>query len=303
MNSAFRAPDQHELFTKIDSLDMDAIEKHQLEIILGKTSIFYVPDSRYRRKKFMNSIMAQVIAVKPGTSLDSQDTEVLFLQLNYIRLKMSRLHRKLLKAKPWTLKDVRSLLQWDNRQRDIRDKIVTGNLGLVLAMAKKVDYCYADFCDLISEGSMALLRATEKFDCSRDFEFSTYACRAILRSFFRISKQGSRYRNLFPVQFDTGLEKDDYRDRIQADIHQDQLEELTSIMRCNAACLSGVEQSIVQMRFRLQDDSARPLTLKQVGEQLGISKERVRQIQVRALAKIRDIAQERMDIQVLAMAR
>jgi len=296
MSSAFRVPDQQELFTKIDRLDIDVFEKHQLEMILRKTSIFYVPDSRYRQKKIMNSIMARKIAVKPGTSLDSQDTEVLFLQLNYIRQKMERMHRKLLKAKLWNLKDIRSLLQWYNRQLEIRGEIVTGNMGLVLAMAKHVNYYSVEFSDLVSEGSMALLRATEKFDCSRGFKFSTYACRAILKSFSRIYKQGSRYRSLFPVQLDTSLEKDDYMDRIQAGIHQDQLEELASIISCNAARLSEVEQSIVQMRFCLEDDPASPMTLKQVGDRLGLSKERVRQIQVRALTKIRDIAQERMTV-------
>jgi len=296
MNSAFRDPVKQELFNKIDRLDINIIEKHQLEVILRKKSIFYIPDSRYRKKKFMNSVMARTVTVKPGTSMESDDTEILFLQFNFIRQKMARLHSKLLKDKQCSLKEVQSLLQWHNQQLEIRSKIVTGNMGLVLAMAKHVNYYNVEFPDLVSEGSMALLRATEKFDCARGFKFSTYACRAVLKSFSRISKQGSRYRNLFPVQLDTSLEKDDYLDRIQTRILQDQLDELSSIIRFNDARLSGVEQSIVQMRFCLRDSSAGPMTLKQVGDKLGLSKERVRQIQARALAKIRDVAHERMSV-------
>ena len=62
----------------------------------------------------------------------------------------------------------------------------------------------------------------------------------------------------------------------------------------NLADLSGIEQSVVEMRFSLDQSHQSPLTLKQVGAKLGLTKERIRQIQNKALAKLRVTAEEHM---------
>lgn len=48
------------------------------------------------------------------------------------------------------------------------------------------------------------------------------------------------------------------------------------------------------MRFSLNQADTKPLTLKQVGDRLGLTKERIRQIQNKALSKLREVAEERM---------
>ena len=90
-------------------------------------------------------------------------------------------------------------------------------------MAKRVRLKDVDFGDQISEGNMALLRAVDKFDASRGFKFSTYACRAILKSFSRQGMKSTRYRQRFPTGFDPSLESSNYpEERRQQDQIADQ---------------------------------------------------------------------------------
>ena len=151
-----------------------------------------------------------------------------------------------------------------------------------------------EFTELVSEGSMVLLRAAEKFDCGRGFRFSTYACQSILRSFSRLAKKSYRYRSLFSVQWDPALEKDDHLDSKRNETRDLWVSEIRTVMCDNLAGLSGVERSVVEMRFSMTPGHADALTLKQVGKKLGLSKERIRQIQNNALAKLRIAMEERV---------
>ena len=65
-------------------------------------------------------------------------------------------------------------------------------------------------------------------------------------------------------------------------------------MNNNLADLSEIEMSVLQMRFSLEDEQVTPLTLKQAGTKLNLTKERIRQIQNNALKKLRDVAEERL---------
>ena len=135
---------------------------------------------------------------------------------------------------------------------------------------------------------MALLRAVEKFDVARGFKFSTYACRAILKAFSRIAMKNSRYRQAFPTEFDPTMEKSDYQETRRADVEQDAVEELQRIIGENRAQLSDVEKTVIQARFAINRGQDAPaLTLEEVGRVIGVTKERVRQIQNKALEKLR----------------
>jgi RNA polymerase sigma factor (sigma-70 family) len=172
-----------------------------------------------------------------------------------------------------------------------RSVIVRLNMPLVLAMAKRTRLTNIDFNEMISEGNMALLRSVEKFDCSRGYKFSTYSCRAILKSFSRVAMRASRYRGTFPTEFDPAMERSDYTERQREGVEKDCVDELKEILIRNLAGLSDVERQVIVERFALgKPDIAGqtgPKTLEQVGNIIGVTKERVRQIQNNALKKIR----------------
>lgn len=223
--------------------------------------------------------------------LTAAQERVLFLQFNYTRFRVAELKKEIGEG-PVRAEDARELLRWQDRAEAYRDQIAQTNLALVLAMAKRTRMSEVDFSDLVSEGNMALLRAIDKFDVARGFKFSTYACRAILKAFSRVGVKLSKYRQIFPTDFDPKLEKSDYMERKREGQEDDAVDELRAIIRENRAELTDIEQEVLEHRFALGKNrehapEANPLTLEQVGKIIGVTKERVRQIQNKALDKIR----------------
>jgi RNA polymerase sigma factor (sigma-70 family) len=198
--------------------------------------------------------------------------------------------QKLIGDQPVTAEQAQAILHWYQLSQRLRDQIAQSNLALVLAMAKRVRHSEMDFADLISEGNMALLRAIDKFNVSRGFKFSTYACRAILKAFSRSGLKHSQYRQLFPTDFDPALERSDYQ-RKKFDQHEnDCADEVRRIVDDNRADLTDVERQVIKHRFAVGTQPTgerKELTLEQVGQIVGLTKERVRQIQNKALEKIR----------------
>lgn len=222
----------------------------------------------------------------------------LFQKFNYCRYRVVRLVRAF-KGKRLTARAARDLLHWHKLALELRGLIVQANLPLVLAMAKRARISGVDFGELVSEGDFALLRSVDKFDFGRGFKFSTYGCRAILKSFSRVAERQSRYRGLCPTEYDPSLEKSDYLDRKRVVIESEYVDELKTILDSNAAELSDVERRVIDARFSLdlppvENEAPKLRTLEEVGSILRVTKERVRQIQNRALGKIRDALHERV---------
>ena len=225
--------------------------------------------------------------VPRGVVLTGGQEQALFMQYNYCRYRVAGINRG--NGKTATLVQLRDLLTWYARMLDVRDKIANANMPLVLAMAKRTRLSNVDYSELISEGNMALLRAIEKFDVARGFKFSTYGCRAILKAFSRASMKQSRYRERFSVEFDPDMEKSDFVESKRETLEADCVEELREIIARNGARLNAVEQAIIRERFAINvtADESRPKTLEEIGLIVGVTKERVRQIQNKALSKIK----------------
>ena len=222
--------------------------------------------------------------------LTAAEERVLFHQFNYAR------HRvRLLQDEIWSNADkqptpeqAQDILGWHRRADRIREQIAETNLALVLAMAKRTRMSEVDFADLVSEGNMALLRAVDKFDAGRGYKFSTYACRAILKAFSRQGMKLSKYRQRFPTDFDPKLEKSNFLETKRATFEKDAAEEVRTIVMDNRADLTEGERTVIEHRFGLENSNAeKPMTLEQVGQIIGVTKERVRQIQNKAMEKIR----------------
>ncbi len=227
----------------------------------------------------------------PIATLTTEEEQRVFLRLNYARYKMSNLLSQFA-GKRLTIRATREILWWHGRAVAAKRRIVQANVPLVLAMAKRTRLGGLDYADLISEGNMALLRSTDKFDCGRGFKFSTYACRAILKSFSRVAMRTSRYRGRFPTEFDPTLEQSHHQEEMREGHEAECVDELRGIMSHNTAHLNDVEVKVIQARFALCHvdgfDDRGPRTLEQVGLLIGVTKERVRQIQNKALAKLRN---------------
>jgi len=223
--------------------------------------------------------------------MKAAEERMMFLRFNYAKRRLTDLKKKI--AKDGLTKEMAGqVIEWHRRFEHYREYLTRTNLALVLAMAKRTRLGQVDFAEVVSEGNMALLRAVDKFNVDRGFKFSTYACRAILKAFSRAALKSSRHRTRFPVEFEPDLEKSDWSDRRRETIEEECVDELKTIIDRNLADLTNVEETVIRRRFNWQEQQESPLTLEEVGKIIGVTKERVRQIQNKALAKIRKLMEE-----------
>jgi RNA polymerase sigma factor (sigma-70 family) len=227
----------------------------------------------------------------PPQLMKAPEERLMFLRFNYCKKRLLNLQRQIRKL-GLTLASAQSFMHWHRRFEHFREYLVRTNLALVLAMAKRTRLGEVDFAEVVSEGNMALLRAVDKFSIDRGFKFSTYACRAILKAFSRTAMKASKHRTRFPMEFEPQMEKSDWADRRRDQIEDDCIDELKAIVDRNLADLSSVEQTVIRRRFNWQQAEESPMTLEEVGKIIGVTKERVRQIQNKALAKIRTVMED-----------
>jgi RNA polymerase sigma factor (sigma-70 family) len=223
--------------------------------------------------------------------MTAAEERIMFLRFNYSKMRLTQFQKQA-KRDGLTKELAEQFIEWQKRSEHFREYLVRTNLALVLAMAKRTRLGDVDFAEIVSEGNMALMRAVEKFSVDRGFKFSTYACRAILKAFSRTAMKSSRYRQRFPVEFEPDMEKSDWQDKRRDQVEEDCLDELRAIVDRNLADLSSVEQTVIRRRFNWEQTDDSPLTLEEVGQIIGVTKERVRQIQNKALAKIRTVMED-----------
>ena len=177
--------------------------------------------------------------------------------------------------------------KWIKRWNLIREYIVEKNLGLVYTMIGLYNAKKRDDDDLLSDGMFGLFQAVDHFNPWKGFRFSTYACTVIGRLLRRQGKREVNYRQMFPVQNDGSLEGA----VDMPDPRNDQtglfVERLNRALEQNLGNLTELESAILALRFPPANEQSR--TFLEIGKSVGLSKERVRQIQNNALDKLRDV--------------
>jgi RNA polymerase primary sigma factor len=281
------------------------------------------PDVTWYRPLMDDFIAARSRSVRTPKSqstilLTGAQERILFMKYNFARFSISEIQKRAA-SRALTLAEAREVLRWYAISRQYREQIAETNLALVLAMAKRVRLSEVDFADLIGEGNMALMRSVDKFDCNRGFKFSTYACRAILKAFSRHGIKVTTHNRRFGAEYDPALERSNHLETVRATHERECADEVKHIVATNKADLSEIEIKVISHRFGIDASTAlaalgggsagttdadfkrgmasvssepsQALTLEQVGQVIGVTKERVRQIQNKALEKIRTALQ------------
>ena len=169
----------------------------------------------------------------------------------------------------------------------IKKMIIEANLRLVVSIASKHTSSGANLLDLVSEGNFSLMRAVEKFDYIRGVRFSTYASWAIAKDYARkIPAETAR----------PDRAKADLLANIQRDLRITEAADFAAIERTSQNLVQVIknelnkrERYIILNHFGLLSKTVKKekKTLKQIGEDIDLSKERVRQVELIALQKLR----------------
>ena len=211
----------------------------------------------------------------------------LFRRMNFL-LHQASIQRSLLnsrrpsKARLQLIERLVLLAEWH------RDRLVEANVRLVISIVKKFVNTNNSFDELLSEGIVGLMRAVEKFDYDRGFRFSTYATQVVRRNSYRavVTNQQDRQKVTSGLQ-DMEIDISD-EGRVSA-IGEKRWHELRARLSEMLNDLDRREKLIMRARFSL-GSHRRVHTLQSLADRLGISKERVRQLERRAMEKLRAMA-------------
>ena len=182
------------------------------------------------------------------------------------------------------------------------DKLVNANLRLVVSIAKKYKGRGVPFIDLIQEGNMGLMYAAPKFDIEKGFQF-TLAFFNIFPTDEEIAKKlgielkevtnmRTIAQNIVSLEAKVGDDGDgtELEDLIGDETAEDpyviaEKSALKDMIKNILATLEDREADIIKKRFGIDGE---PMTLEQVSQIYGLTKERIRQIENKGLKKLRN---------------
>lgn len=218
--------------------------------------------------------------------LHADEERHLFRKMNYLKFRANSIRVTL---NPDAL-DIVALEQAEEglaAARMVRDRIVRANMRLVISVVKKFVTQQVSFDELLSEGVDTLMNAVEKFDYDRGFRFSTYAYRSIARHSYRVVTD----RQKDSSRFMTGSDAAEYD---AEEVETSSLNERTwnNLRRLLSSMMNHLdrrEQFIIRGRYAL-GAHRKVRSFQCLADKLGISKERVRQLESRAVNKLRAMA-------------
>ena len=234
-----------------------------------------------------NGMPAHLERLCSAPLLTPEQERELFCRMNYFKYRANA-SRAALDPETATKTQVEQVEHLIDCATRVRNHIIHANVRLVISIVKQFADNRNRFDDLLSEGISCLIKAVDKFDFDRGFRFSTYATRAVRREVFRLVQRQHRDRTRYSTGSQELLSQQLNRDTEPEGVEMswqgvdDSIRHLLSI-------LDEREKFIVQARYGFDDLGEKP-TFQRLGQLLGVSKERVRQIEQRALGKLRDMA-------------
>jgi RNA polymerase primary sigma factor len=186
-----------------------------------------------------------------------------------------------------------------NNDINARDKLINSNLKFVASVARGYQGLGLSYSDLIAEGNCGLMKAIDRFDYEKGYKTISYSVWWIKQAILEALKERTGIEGeSLPQDYEkqNSLNDDEYTvDNIVKDEYIDystvddvKTDELKSIIIDLIDCLTEREKYVISEYFGLE--SKKCLTLEDIGSNIGLTKERVRQIKEKALKKLRSEA-------------
>lgn len=196
--------------------------------------------------------------------------------------------------KPLSSKDEKKYINLMSQgDEDARNKLIEHNLRLVAHITKKYHSCKSDPDDLISIGTIGLIKAINTFDGSKGIRLSSYASRCIeneILMHFRSSKKSSLDMSINePIETDKNGNVLTLIDTIASDESiLDQVDLKINTQKLNKLIIQSLkprERIIICLRYGLNGN--KPIPQREVADRLGISRSYVSRIEKKALSTLR----------------
>jgi RNA polymerase sigma factor (sigma-70 family) len=246
-------------------------------------------EAKKREMRIPKDVPVELQSLYEMPLLNREQEAHLFRKMNFLKFKAFELREGLDPAHA-RIQDLKTIEELQEQAQKIKELLISCNMRLVMSIAKRHSGQTDNFFELVSDGNMSLLRAVEKFDASRGNKFSTYASWAIMKNYARSIPEEKHRRERYVTGHEELFEA-------APDNRTDEQECLASAEQAASRVnrlleyLEPREQQIIRMRAGLEGGS-NPKTLEEIGLELGITKERVRQLNVRIMNKLRSIARE-----------
>lgn len=176
--------------------------------------------------------------------------------------------------------------RWMNRYHALRDQIVLGNRKLIYRAVRRRVSAQSQMDDLIGHCHIVLIQAVAAYNPWMGIRFSTYAYTCLIRALSRLSQRANSDWLSRSISFDRLPDGEPHPRETAANGRSALQIPIEEFLRADHPLLSDREKLILTHRFTLHDDPAQQ-TLERVGSSLGLSKERVRQVQASAIEKLR----------------
>ena len=182
---------------------------------------------------------------------------------------------------------------------EARNTLIVHNMRLVAHIAKKYQNADEDMEEMISIGTIGLIKAVTTFQADKGSRLSTYAARCIdnellmhLRNRRKVSREVSIYE---PIGTDKEGNQINFMDIIESeepDVIEimDKNNKISRLKKMLPEILTDRELEIIVLRYGLKDDE--PVTQKQIAGRMGISRSYVSRIEKKALGKLREKFEE-----------
>jgi len=220
--------------------------------------------------------------------LTAEEERSLFRRMNYLKFRANAVRSTLDPEDP-DEDAIAAIEAFLTSAQDIRDHIVNANMRLVMSIVKKFVTPQVSFDDLLSDGIFLLVQCVDKFDYDRGFRFSTYAYRSIARGSYRkvtdLQKELARYST--SGNDDAGFDVEDEGNTSSMD--EQTWSTLRELLAGMMHKLDRREQFVIRGRYALSAHR-KVRTFQSLADKLGVSKERVRQLEQRAVGKLRTMA-------------